>query len=693
MVASRIGLDIGGTFTDVVLLDGTGRLRLHKVPTTPADPAEGAMRGLSEVLLAHGSRLADCETLVHGTTLVTNAVIERLGATTALLTTRGFRDVLEMGREQRYDIYDLFLRYPDPLVPRRRRLEVAERLDRDGRVLERLDEDAVLAAGERMLAEGVEAVAISFVHAYRNPAHERRAAGLLREAFPELAVCASSEVVPEIREFERTATTVCNAYVRPLVERYLANLQGQLAAGGFAGRLFLMQSSGGLMSPESASAFPVRLLESGPAGGAMVAAFLGREAGLEDCVAFDMGGTTAKMCVVTGGRPQLATEMEAARVHRFQRGSGIPIRVPVLDLMEIGAGGGSIAHPSRLGLLQVGPQSAGADPGPAAYGRGGRSPTVTDACLCLGYLDPAYFLGGAMALDREAAAGAVCALGDALGLDPEGAAWGIYQVVCERMASAARVHVIEQGHDPRRFPLIAFGGAGPLHAARVARALGSREVLVPPVSGVASALGFLVAPAAFEFGRSRPAELQALDWAEVAELFAELEAEGLATVAAAGVPRPQVRLQRSAEMRLAGQFHDIEVPVPDGPLDAGAAEELREAFEREYRRRYHAVLTGYAPLVLNWRLRAVGPEPRVRVPHGAALLDGASRPAVEGRPAYFPEAGGMVDTPVLDRYALPVGERREGPLIVEERESTTIVGPGDQLSVDASGNLRIRVGR
>jgi 5-oxoprolinase (ATP-hydrolysing) len=690
----RVGVDIGGTFTDLVLIDQGGGLRLHKVLTTPDDPAEGALSGLAELLDAHGLSLDACDTLVHGTTLITNAVIERRGVPTGLLTTRGFRDVLEMGTEQRYDIYDLFLRYPDPLVPRRLRLEVDERIAGDGGVVSPLDEDQVLTAAGELVAHGVGALAICFLHSYRNPDHERRAAALVREAFPELAVSVSCDVVPEIREFERASTTVCNAYVQPLIDRYLERLEGELRARGFRGRFFLMQSSGGLAGPETARAFPVRLLESGPAGGAMVAAFLGRGAGIEDLLAFDMGGTTAKMCVITGGRPDLAAEIEAGRVHRFKRGSGLPVKVPVLDLMEIGAGGGSLAGRSQLGLLQVGPRSAGADPGPACYGRGGEEAAVTDACLALGYLDPRYFLGGAMELDQAATMRALGRLGGSLGLGMAEAAWGVYQVVCESMASAARVHVIEKGRDPRRLPLIAFGGAGPLHAARVARALGAPEVVVPPVSGVASALGFLVAPATFEFSRSRPAELRQLDWGEVAALYGELEEQGRATLVAAGVPTEAVRFERSAEMRLSGQFHDIEVPVPDGRLDEAAAARLAEAFVAEYRRLYHAVLPGYEPLVLNWRLRALGPEPHVRVPPSSALAaSGTARPPRACRRAYFPEAGGFVETPVLDRYALAAGERVDGPAIVEERESTTIVNPGDRLLVDERGNLRIVIGR
>jgi 5-oxoprolinase (ATP-hydrolysing)/N-methylhydantoinase A len=677
----RVGLDIGGTFTDYVLLeDRSGELILHKRLTTPADPAEGALLGLEELMQKSGLELGDCSMLVHGTTLVTNAVIERRGARTALLTSRGFRDVLEMGREQRYDIYDLFLQYPESLVDRRWRLEVDERVDRDGRPLRPPDLEAVRAQVREIAAAGMEAIAVCFLHSYLNPAHERVVAELIRREMPGLRVSVSHEVVPEIREFERTSTTVANAYVQPLIDRYLGRLERELEERGFRGRFYLMQSSGGLAGLETARKFPVRLLESGPAGGAIVGAYLGRLLGLRDLIAFDMGGTTAKICVIRDGRPMLAAEMEAGRVHRFKKGSGLPIKTPVLDLMEIGAGGGSIAFPNRLGLLQVGPQSAGADPGPACYGQGGDEPTVTDACLKLGYLDPTHFLGGDMPLDAAAAAAVLARLGETLGLTDETAS-GVYDVVCETMAGAARVHVIEKGRDPRRFPLVAYGGAGPLHAVRVARSLGASEVIVPPVPGVAAALGFLVAPISFEFSRSVPAELRSLDWGDAEALYRSMEEQALAHLRSAGVD--EVRFEREAEMRLSGQFHDIVVPVRGGP------EELREDFEREYGRLYHDVLPGYEPLVLNWRLRALGPDPEVRLPRLGATADGLPRGE---RLAYFPEEGGFVPTRVYDRSGLGAGAEITGPAIVEERESTAVLGPRDRLRVDELGNLRVSLG-
>ncbi len=691
-VRYRVGLDIGGTFTDLVLLDeATGEIHLHKTLTTPDDPAEAALQGLAELCRAADLTPRDVGLLVHGTTLVTNAIIERTGARTALLTTRGFRDIVEMGKEQRYDIYDLFLQFPEPLVPRRRRIEVDERLDPDGAVVVPLDLEQVRQAVRRLAADGVEAVAVSFLHAYANPAHEHAVAAMLREAFPALSVSLSSEIVPEIREFERTCTTVCNAYVQPLVDRYLKRMEAALAAQEFTGRFYLMQSSGGTIAPEAARRFPIRLLESGPAGGALVTAFFGERLGRRDLVAFDMGGTTAKVCLIREGRPEIAPLIEAARVHRFKRGSGLPVTVPVIDMMEIGAGGGSVARVDSLGLLRVGPHSAGAVPGPACYGRGGTGATVTDACLVLGYFDPGYFLGGAMRLDGDAAVRALERVGAQVGLDAVAAAWGVHQIVSENMAGAARVYLIERGQDPRRYAMVAFGGAGPAHASRVARTLGLREVIVPPASGVASALGFLVAPTSFDLVHSLPGLLDELDWSAVDARYTAMEARGRAMLAEGGVPLEQVTCARRAEMRLLGQFHDIEVPVPGGRLTAAAAPQLAAAFEAEYRRLYGTYLSGRPIQVLNWRVLTSGPAPEVTLPR-AAPGPGDAAGALKGRrPAYFPETEGFVEVPVYDRYRLRPGAAAAGPAIVEEREATTVVGPGDTLAVDAFYNLVIQV--
>lgn len=687
----RIGMDIGGTFTDYVLIDSQNRLHLHKRLTTPGNPARGALAGLDELLQRSGFSLAQVEHIVHGTTLVTNAIIERQGARTALLTTRGFRDILEMGFEQRYDIYDLFLPYPEPLVPRAWRLEVDERITRDGEVLQSPDLAVVQQQVAQLVDQGLEALAIGFLHSYRNPIHEQQVARQIRQAFPQLSVSVSSEIVPEIREYERFNTTVANAYVQPLMNRYLDELTQVLTRQGFTGHFLLMQSSGGSATVEVARRFPIRFLESGPAGGALVTRFMGQQLNAPDLIAFDMGGTTAKASLIRDYQPEVAPLMEAARVHRFKPGSGLPVKAPVIDLIEIGAGGGSIAQLDSLGLLKVGPRSAGADPGPACYGLGGTFPTVTDAALILGYFDPGYFLGGTMTLSLEAARTAYQPLAQQLGVSVEEAAWGVYRIVCENMAQAARVHIIEKGHDPRRYSMMAFGGAGPAHAARVARILGSPEVLIPRVSGVASALGFLVAPLSFEFSRSYPTELRQADWAEVDHLYQQLEAQAHQVLQEAGVPLQQIRLERRADMRFSGQFHDLEVEIPNGPVEASLAPLLAQRFEEAYARLYHSVLPGYQPMVLNWRLRAVGPELQLDLEQPTTPQASAEGALKGRRLVYYPEAGGPIEVPVYDRYRLQPGMELAGPAIVEEHESTTVVGVSDQVGVDHLGNLRIKV--
>ncbi|MGE0723957.1 MAG: hydantoinase B/oxoprolinase family protein, partial [Alphaproteobacteria bacterium] len=630
--------------------------------------------------------------LLHGTTLVTNSLIERRGAEVGLLTTKGFRDNLEFGIEQRYDIYDLFLKFPDPLVPRRRRLEIPERIAHDGRVVTALDLAAVRAEGARLVAEGCTAIAVCFLHSYANPAHEQAAGRLLREAFPNVAVSLSSEVAPEIREYDRCATTCANAFVQPLMDRYIGRLLTALEGLGWSGTLRLMQSDGGLCTPEVARAFPIRLLESGPAGGALATVLFAREAGLPDALAFDMGGTTAKSCLIEHGRPEIAPMMEAARVHRFKRGSGIPIKAPVVDMIEVGAGGGSIAGVDETGLIKVGPRSAGAEPGPACYGKGGIEATVTDANLLLGYYDPGFFLGGSMTLDRAAAEAALARLGEKLGLSTIDAAWGVHAVVSEAMAGAARVHLIEKGRDPRKYALVGFGGAGPCHAARVARILGISEVLVPPASGAASALGFLTAPLAYEQSRSALTPLGAdADWAGVDRALGELEGEARAKLRAAGVADADMTVERSAEMRMAGQLHQILVKLPDGAIDASRLPEIRARFMETYAQLYARRVEDAEIEVLSYRVRVAGPAPEVAL-SGAVAGGEADGPALKGRrQAWFD--GAFRDTPVYDRYRLRAGDVVDGPAIVEEREATTVIGPGDRLTIDAARNLRIAIGQ
>ena len=720
----RIGFDIGGTFTDFILVDeAQGRLHLHKCLTTPEDPSIGALEGMTDLLRAAGIALADVDQVVHGTTLVTNAIIERTGARLGLLTTRGFRDILEMGTEQRYDIHDLFLTFPAPLAARRDRREIAERVSRDGTVLEAVDPEAVRREIRELVDDGVEALAVCFLHAYRNPVHERAVRDLAQAEFPDLPVSISSDAHPQINEYQRTSTTAANAYVQPLMSAYVRRLDRVLRERGFRGRFHLIQSSGGLTAPETAERLPIRFLESGPAGGAQASALVGRAIGHADLLSFDMGGTTAKASLIQDGEPDIAPMLEAARVHRFKKGSGIPVHAPVIDMMEIGAGGGSIARVDELGLLKVGPESAGAEPGPACYGQGGVEPTVTDANLLLGYLDPRYFLGGRMALDTAAAESAMTGLAARLGLSVAEAAWGICDLVSENMAGAARVHIVEKGRDPRRYAMVAMGGAGPLHAARVARKLGVREVVVPPASGAASALGFLAAPVAYEAARSWPMRLADPDFASVESLLRELEAQGRTRLAEAGVapgaqpapaseagacPNPKtadseapgagdgaaVTVQRQADMRLRGQMHQISVPLPMEPLSSDNLPSVIEAFTAEYQRRYTHLYEGAEIEVLNWRVVCTGPtaEPAARLSgEGDGESPGAASPnALKGyRRAWVPERDAFADVPVHDRYALSPGAVIEGPAIVEEREATTIVPGACTLTVDDGLNLRL----
>ncbi len=685
----RIGFDIGGTFTDFILLDTQHHdIRLHKCLTTPEDPSIGALAGLQQIVGDAGLTLGDIGDIVHGTTLVTNALIERRGAKLGLITTEGFRDILEMGTEQRYDIYDLFLQYPEPLVPRRRRVEVPERMDRDGNAVTPVDLDAVQAVAGTLAADGVEAIAVCFLHAYRNPAHERAAGAAIRAMLPDIAVSLSSDVVSELWEYQRLVTTCANAFVQPLMDRYVRRLERELWQRGFRGALYLMHSAGGLVSPETARAFPIRLLESGPAGGGLATAFFGRTAGKSDVISFDMGGTTAKACLIEDGRAATAAEMEAARVHRFKKGSGLPIKAPVIDMIEIGAGGGSIAGIDEVGLLRVGPHSAGADPGPACYGRGGTQPTVTDANLLLGYYDPGFFLGGRMALDHGAASRALDTVGSRLGLSTIETAWGIHRVVTESMAAAARIHIVEKGRDPRRYAMVGFGGAGPAHAAGVARVLGVNEVLIPPASGAASALGFLAAPLSFEQVQSHPVRLdQPGAAAAIQAVLHELQTETRARLLAAGVAEADVVTERLADMRLSGQLHEIRVALPGTEITDSAIPAIRAAFATAYAARYTSAYQGVGIQLVSLRVACRGPIPALTLAQVGAASPGD---ALKGtRPAWFGEC--FVATPVYDRYLLTAGTTIPGPAIIEEREATTIVAPGDRVSVDPTGTLRIAI--
>lgn len=688
-----LAFDVGGTFTDFVVVDlGTGAtVGRHKVLTNGRNPARGVMRGWRELVASGVIQPADVMLAVHSTTLVTNALIERKGARTALLATQGFRDILELGREQMYDIYDLFAPPPQPLIPRPLRFEIAERVVADGEVLLAPNNADLDRAVATISTSGVESVAIAFLHSYANPGNERLVGDYLRERLPDVAVSLSSDAAPIAGEYERTSTVAVDAFVKPELQRYLTELEQDLRVEGMRGALHMVLSSGEIAAARNAAERPARLLESGPASGALAAAFYGGLAGYADLLSLDMGGTTAKACVIEDGKPELAHLLEAARVRRFMKGSGLPVVAPVIDLIEIGAGGGSIARRDELGLLRVGPDSAGADPGPACYGLGGSAPTVTDANLLLGYLDPDFFLGGEIPLRRDRAEQAVGELAAELGLSVIATAWGIHRVVNENMAAAARVHIIERNRDPRSLATLAFGGAGPAHAVAVARSLGSRVVIFPPGAGVASAMGALVAPIAHTTGRTLLTRLDQADWLAIQRLYDDLERQARDELASAGVRDEDITLRRWAEMRLLGQYHEIEVELPDEPLGAEILPALINAFEQAYARRYGRMLEGLAIEALHWRMTATGPESSVIVnpsPLSAELAESAVK---AHRPVYYPAAG-YVNTPVYDRTRLLPGMQLTGPAIVEERESTAVIWPGDRARVDAYGSLSVTIG-
>jgi N-methylhydantoinase A len=675
--ALSLGIDIGGTFTDLVLLDPRdGRATIWKESTTPDDPARGAMTGVRQLLAKAGATASSVGRVVHATTLFTNALIERKGAPTGLITTAGFADVLEIARERKYELYDLFLEMPQPLVPRPWRREAAERLGPDGTVERPLDVAAAMAQVDDLVAQGVTSLGICFLHAHANPRHERLMAEAIARRHPGLSLSLSSDIAPEIREYPRTVTTVANAYVRPLAEAYLDALAAELKGVGIPGELFLMLSSGGLTHVEEAKRAPVQLLESGPAAGALAGAWFGRQAGLDRVLAFDMGGTTAKLALVDDGEPLVAWGFEAARTKRFLRGSGLPIQIATVELIEIGAGGGSIARRSDLGTLNVGPESAGAQPGPACYGRGGTEPTVTDADLTLGYLNGDFFLGGAMRIDAAAARDALARLAGRIGLDGSRAAFGVHDVVNENMVGAARVAIAERGRVPRDYALLATGGAAPVHAWQVGTKLGIGRVVCPPGAGVGSTIGMLMAPARIDRVVSFNWPLDKTDWNEAARLLAALEAEAEEVVRASGADLTQRSVRRLADMRYVGQGSEITVVLPD----ALTAEGVRVAFEAAYRRLFARLPPGAVPQFVALRLSLTAPMPgagstlRLEQRAGATALKGH-------RPVQFPEASQPLPTPVYDRYALPAGTVLNGPAVFEENESTFIVGPGARISV------------
>jgi len=683
MMSSRLAVDIGGTFTDVVLESGTTSHSI-KILTTPDAPERAVLEGVRAILVEAKCRPQDVTLVVHGTTLATNALIERKGARTALITTEGFRDSVEMAWEHRFEQYDIYMERPQPLVPRDLRFGVPERVASDGAVLLALDEAAVRRVAAHLKTEKIEAVAVCFLHSFTNETHERRVGAILAEELPGVAVSLSCEVCPEIREYERTSTTIANAYVLPRMAGYLGQLEADLKKEGIAGPLLLMMSSGGITTVDTARRYPVRLVESGPAGGAILARTVAAENDARRAVAFDMGGTTAKLTLLDDLELQRSRQFEVARAYRFVQGSGLPVRIPVIELVEIGAGGGSIARLDALGRIQVGPDSAGSVPGPASYGRGGTEPTVTDADTALGRLDPTRFAGGAIPLHRDKAEAALQALAGPLGTDAQGAAAGVTEIVDETMASAARVHAVENGKDTADRALIAFGGAAPLHAARLARKLGMKQVIVPVGAGVGSAFGFLRASIAYEVVRTRHLRLDMFDARMLNELFAVMRSEAEAVVRPAA-PGETLVESRQAFMRYRGQGHEIAVPLPNEPFASDAAGELRRRFEATYEQVFGRAIPKLEVEALTWTLSIATDRP---LPSPARAIANSAAPAPSGHCEVFDPVSGLREQNALhERDALKPGMTLDGPALIVEDGTTTVVPSGFTARINAVGQI------
>ena len=685
---AKLAFDTGGTFTDFALLDDNGKLHLHKVLSTPKNPAEAVVQGVSELLETFSAWIAIENLQVLGaTTVVTNAVLERKGVETGFITTDGFRDMLRIRNEGRYDLYDLNIKYPDPLVTRANSFGAEERIAADGSVMTELKEETVREIAGRLKEKGIRSVAVCLLHAYKYPQHEQRVAALLREEDPDIFVSLSSEVCPEMREFDRASTTVVNAYTRPQMAGHVAHLQREFAKKGIDRQVLWMTSSGGLVPSSRAAELPVRLIESGPAAGAVAAAEFGRIAGEGSVLSFDMGGTTAKLCLIPNGEPTVGTDLEVAHYQRFRKGSGFPLKIQSIQMIEIGAGGGSIAAKNPLGLLDVGPRSAGALPGPAAYQRGGTEPTVTDADILLGYMGTESFVGGSFKVSKDAARDAMTKLANALDVSVDRCAWGIHDLVNESMSKAAAMHATDLGVDPRSLPMVAFGGAGPVHAYGIARKLGIKRIICPTGAGVTSAIGLLIAPVAVDLSVSHPMAVDAWDLDGMNRLLDELAAQGGEVVSAAGIAKETITNRYTVDMRHVGQGHEITVALPDRSLlKEEFLKQLLDNFFKLYRELFGRTVAASVE-VITWRLRASGEKDQVTRPHETEVADARKG----SRQVYFQELGTYTETSVYDHYKLPVGQELKGPAIVEQRESTAVVGPSGVFHVDANGNLVINI--
>jgi N-methylhydantoinase A len=687
---ARIAVDIGGTFTDIAL-DHRGSLYTAKTLTTQDDPVRGVIDVIRIASTNANCAADEIGTVIHGTTLATNALIERKGANVGLITTAGFRDIIEIAYERRYDQYDIFLDKPDLLVRRADCWTVPERVDANGKVLQALDTSKLGSLLTALDKRGIESIAICLLHSYLNPAHEIALAELIRKRRPDLSITLSSEVCPEIREFDRACTALANAYIKPLMARYLKDLSTALVAEKITAALFIVTSGGGMTTLETATRFPIRLVESGPSGGAVLAARVARECSIDGALSFDMGGTTAKLCLIDQGVPQRSRQFEIGRAARFIKGSGLPVRIPVVEMIEIGAGGGSVARVDSLQRLAVGPDSAGSDPGPACYGLGGEQPTVTDADVALGFIDPGSFAERRVKLYPKAASSAIkLHIGAPLKLSVKQGAYGISQMVDESMANAARVHAVEHGKEISARTMIAFGGNGPLHATRVAEKTGVNKIIIPLNPGVGSAVGFLSAPISYEIIRSFYMRGDDFDVDAVARLFAEMEREGRAVVQA-GAPGVKLKQQRLAFMRYRGQGHEIEIPLPEGKLRASLGKEIRKRFDRLYQQQYGRTVPNVDVEIINWAYVAATPSASF---HKVAAAQRKRQPRPDSkRRIYWGQQRKTLEVPCHRRESLRAGDFIAGPALIIENQTTTLVSPNFNAVIDRIGNIILTVGK
>jgi|TARA_B110000090_G_scaffold207131_1_gene257926 N-methylhydantoinase A len=681
----RIGVDIGGTFTDIVAVrENSGEKFNGKVLTTPMNPSEGVLQGVSEIIKKHNINPENCR-IIHGTTLVANALIERKGVETALLTTEGFKDVLEIGREWRYDLFSLDLEMPNPIVPRHLRFEIKERLDYKGDILVSLDQNELILIAKKLAKLNIRTLAIVFMHSFKNSIHEELAKNIFNKYAPNINLCLSSSVSPEIGEYERTSTTVANAYVQTIFKSYIDALVKGLKKIGIKNDLFLMLSDGGIVHQKTAVEYPIRLVQSGPAGGAQAATLYGRSTNSNDVLCFDMGGTTAKACLIENGKPSRTTVFEVARVYRFAKGSGLPLQVPVIDMIEIGAGGGSIARIDDMGLIQVGPDSSGSFPGPACYNLGGKHPTVTDSDLVLGYLDAENFLGGDMKLEKKLAEQAIKTfIAEPMKISVLEAAWAIHEIVTENMSQAASIHALEKGRKIEKYTMIPIGGAGPVHACSLMSKMNLNKMISPPDAGVASAIGMTASPNSFELVQADMQQLELLNFTKMKKAFLDMEKKGTKLLLQTGTNKKHISINNSTLMRYVGQGYEIEVPLNKEVLSLKNIKNIKLEFEKVYQNLFGRIEK--MPMeIISWRTIASGPLPNFSLNFNVKK---ESLSKEKKRKVFF---GGKKfnDTIVLDRSSLSKTFKSIGPLIIEERESTLVIPPNFKVQMHESGNLII----